>query len=114
MTVLTIRFDQLRLRKGDRVLDAGAGFGRHAFEAARRALKAGYGKETAMIGAGGTIGFVGPFEKTLGGVPCLLMGVEDPYCNAHSENESLDIGDFKKSIRSAIFLYDELSRVAAK
>jgi acetylornithine deacetylase/succinyl-diaminopimelate desuccinylase-like protein len=82
-----------------------------AFEAARRALKAGYGKETVMMGAGGTIGFVGPFEKTLGGVPCLLMGVEDPYCNAHSENESLDIADFKKSIRSAIFMYDELSRV---
>lgn len=85
-----------------------------AFEAARRALKAGYGKETAMIGAGGTIGFVGPFAKMLGGVPCLLMGVEDPYCNAHSENESLDLADFKKSIRSAIFLYDELSRVATR
>ena len=85
-----------------------------AFEAARRALKAGYGKETAMIGAGGSIGFVGPFEKTLGGVPCLLMGVEDPYCNAHSENESLDLADFKKSIRSAIFLYEELSRVPTK
>ena len=85
-----------------------------AFDAARRALKAGYGKETAMIGAGGSIGFVGPFEKTLGGVPCLLMGVEDPYCNAHSENESLDLADFKKSIRSAIFLYEELSRVPTK
>ncbi|NCW58103.1 MAG: class I SAM-dependent methyltransferase, partial [Gammaproteobacteria bacterium] len=34
--MLTIKFDQLRLRAGDRVLDAGAGFGRHAFEAARR------------------------------------------------------------------------------
>jgi len=29
-----------------------------AFEAARPALKAGFGKETAMVGAGGTIGFV--------------------------------------------------------
>lgn len=34
--MLTIRFDELSIRSGDRVLDAGAGFGRHAFEAARR------------------------------------------------------------------------------
>jgi SAM-dependent methyltransferase len=34
--VLTIRFDRLDVRPGDLVLDAGAGFGRHAFELARR------------------------------------------------------------------------------
>jgi SAM-dependent methyltransferase len=34
--VLTIRFDRLRLRPGDLVLDVGAGFGRHCFEVARR------------------------------------------------------------------------------
>jgi SAM-dependent methyltransferase len=34
--MLTIRFDRLGIRPGDRVLDVGAGFGRHAFEVARR------------------------------------------------------------------------------
>jgi SAM-dependent methyltransferase len=34
--VLTIRFDRLGVKAGDLVLDAGAGFGRHAFELARR------------------------------------------------------------------------------
>jgi acetylornithine deacetylase/succinyl-diaminopimelate desuccinylase-like protein len=85
-----------------------------AFEAARRALRAGYGRDTAMIGAGGSIGFVGPFADLLGGAPCLLMGVEDPLCNAHSENESLNLSDWRKSMMSAIHMYDELSRVPTK
>ncbi len=79
-----------------------------AFEAARRALRAGYGREAAMIGAGGSIGFVKPFSSALGGVPCLLMGVEDPHSAIHSENESLHLGDFRKGLRAAVHLYEEL------
>jgi acetylornithine deacetylase/succinyl-diaminopimelate desuccinylase-like protein len=81
-----------------------------AFEAARRALRAGYGREAAMIGAGGSIGFVKPFSNALGGVPCLLMGVEDPDSAIHSENESLHLGDFHRATRAAVHLYDELAR----
>ena len=81
-----------------------------AFEAARRALRAGYGRDAAMIGAGGSIGFVKPFSNALGGVPCLLMGVEDPDSAIHSENESLHLGDFHRAMRAAVHLYDELAR----
>lgn len=34
--MLTIRFEELGLRAGDRVLDVGSGFGRHVYECARR------------------------------------------------------------------------------
>jgi acetylornithine deacetylase/succinyl-diaminopimelate desuccinylase-like protein len=82
-----------------------------AFEAARRALKAGFGKEAVLMGAGGSIGFVRPFSDFLKGAPCLLTGVEDPRCGAHSENESLHLGDWRKCMRAAVHLYDELARL---
>ncbi len=82
-----------------------------AFDAARRALKAGFRKEAALMGAGGSIGFVQPFSDLLEDAPCLLTGVEDPACNAHSENESLHLGDWRKCMRAAVHLYSELSRL---
>ena len=84
-----------------------------AFEAARRALRAGFGKEAVLMGAGGSIGFVQPFSDFLRGAPCLLTGVEDPECGAHSENESLHLGDWKKCMRAAVHLYDELAGLPA-
>lgn len=80
-----------------------------AFDAARRALRAGFGADPVDIGCGGSIPFVGPFVEVLSGAPALLLGLEDPPCNAHGENESLDLDDFRKAARASVHLWSELA-----
>jgi acetylornithine deacetylase/succinyl-diaminopimelate desuccinylase-like protein len=79
-----------------------------AFEAALSAMKAGFKKEPAAIGCGGTIGFVGPLADLFGGAPALLVGIEDPKSNAHAPNESLHEGDFRKLMATLAHLFQNL------
>ncbi|HVR40744.1 MAG TPA: M20/M25/M40 family metallo-hydrolase, partial [Thermoanaerobaculia bacterium] len=79
-----------------------------AFDAARRALARGYGLEPVMQGTGGTIAFVRTFADAFDNLPLILLGVEDPPCNAHSEDESLSLDDWEKCAKSAIYLFEEV------
>jgi acetylornithine deacetylase/succinyl-diaminopimelate desuccinylase-like protein len=83
-----------------------------AFDAALKALKAGYGAKPVAIGCGGSIGFVGPLAELFGGAPALLLGIEDPKTNAHAPDESLDGGDFRKLMASLAHLFENLGTLA--
>jgi acetylornithine deacetylase/succinyl-diaminopimelate desuccinylase-like protein len=75
------------------------------FATARSALARGYGRQPVDIGCGGSIPFVGEMTAKLGGIPALLTGVEDPACAAHSENESLHLGDFASALTAEVALF---------
>jgi acetylornithine deacetylase/succinyl-diaminopimelate desuccinylase-like protein len=80
------------------------------FEVAKRAFSRAFGRPTVFIREGGSI----PFVRTIAdatGKPCLLMGFGQPDENAHAPNEWLDLENFHLGIKSAAFLYDELSRI---
>ncbi len=80
------------------------------YEVAKRAFSRAFGKETVFMREGGSI----PFVRTIAdatGKPCLLMGFGQPDENAHAPNEWLDLENYHLGIKSAAFLYDEISRM---
>jgi hypothetical protein len=76
-----------------------------------KALKVGFGQKPVAIGAGGSIGFVGPLAELFGGAPALLIGIEDPKSNPHAPNESLHEGDFTKLMTSLAHLFENLGKL---
>jgi acetylornithine deacetylase/succinyl-diaminopimelate desuccinylase-like protein len=80
-----------------------------AFDAATRALRAGFGRDPVCMGVGGSIPFVGPFADAFGGIPSLLLGPADPGSRIHGEDESLHLGDWHSLIASEVRLLHELA-----
>jgi acetylornithine deacetylase/succinyl-diaminopimelate desuccinylase-like protein len=83
-----------------------------AFEAAERALTAGFGKPPVYMGIGGSIPFVGPFAAAFGGIPALLLGPADPRSAIHGEDESVHLPDWHRLVASEIHLLAELAESA--
>lgn len=84
------------------------------YQIAARALEKGYQHSTSFIGCGASIPFVQPLSAELGGIPAILVGVEDPYTNAHSENESLNLEDFRKTLLGQIHMLADLAKYKRK
>ena len=79
-------------------------------EAAKRAIKAGFGKEPAFIREGGSIGAVSILQRAWK-VPILFMGLSLPEHGYHAPNEYFDWGQASGGMRMFAAYFEELSKM---
>ncbi|NLB64184.1 MAG: M20/M25/M40 family metallo-hydrolase [Fibrobacter sp.] len=70
------------------------------FQQMLTALNQGYGQNAKIIGSGASIPGAPLFAEIFGEIPVLLTGVEDDFSHAHGENESVNMADVYKAIKS--------------
>jgi acetylornithine deacetylase/succinyl-diaminopimelate desuccinylase-like protein len=78
-----------------------------ALDAARAAMRHGFGGEPALIRIGGSIPPVATFQDTLG-IPGVLIGVGLPDDQIHAPNERFDLDQYAAGVRVIAQLWDEL------
>ncbi len=77
-------------------------------EAVRRAVKAGFGKEPALIREGGSIGAVATMQQSWR-APILFLGLSLPQHGYHAPNEHFDWGQASGGMRAFAAYFDELA-----
>ncbi|MDJ0322591.1 dipeptidase [Cryobacterium sp. PH31-AA6] len=76
----------------------------------RLAMAEAWGREPVDIGVGGSIPFIADLVRVFPEAQILVTGVEDPDSRAHSPNESLHLGVFKRSVLSEALLLNRLNQ----
>jgi acetylornithine deacetylase/succinyl-diaminopimelate desuccinylase-like protein len=75
------------------------------YDAARKAMLESYGRETVLMGQGGSIPLISNLSSIAPGAEIILWGAEDGVAAIHAPNESVDLTELEHCILSeALFL----------
>lgn len=74
------------------------------YDAARSAFRQSWGVDAVDMGMGGSIPFIAEFAEAFPDATILVTGVEDPGTQAHSVNESLDLGVLERAAATEALL----------
>ena len=80
-----------------------------AYAAARRAMRAAYGKDAVEIGAGGSIPLIDVLRQVVPRAELLLFGAQDPLARIHAPDESVDLGELEAAVVAEAMFLVELS-----
>jgi acetylornithine deacetylase/succinyl-diaminopimelate desuccinylase-like protein len=80
-----------------------------AADAAKAAMREAWGVPAMETGIGGSIPFIAQLVNTFPDAQILVTGVEDPDSRAHSPNESLHLGVFRRAILAEAVLLAKLN-----
>jgi acetylornithine deacetylase/succinyl-diaminopimelate desuccinylase-like protein len=83
-----------------------------AVDVVKTAMHEAWGNEPLETGIGGSIPFISDLVAVFPDAQILVTGVEDPESRAHSPNESLHLGVFKRAILTEALLLAKLERRA--
>ena len=78
------------------------------YDAARAAFRQAWGTDAVDTGVGGSIPFIAEFAAAYPDAKILVTGVEDPATQAHSIDESLDLGVLERAATSEALLLEAL------
>ena len=78
------------------------------YDAARAAFRRAWGNDPIDMGVGGSIPFIAEFAAAFPDAKILVTGVEDPATQAHSIDESLDLGVLERAATSEALLLEAL------
>ncbi|HEY4044955.1 MAG TPA: M20/M25/M40 family metallo-hydrolase, partial [Rhodopila sp.] len=79
------------------------------YDAARAAFRQAWGVKPIDMGMGGSIPFIAEFAAAFPMAAILVTGVEDPATQAHSINESLDLGVLERAAAAEALLLANLA-----
>ena len=73
------------------------------------ALRTAWGTDAVEAGIGGSIPFIADLTEVYPDAQILVTGVEDPDSRAHSANESLHLGEFKRAVLAEALMLARLN-----
>lgn len=78
-----------------------------AYDAAKAALGAAWGGETATIATGGSIPLVSALSQAVPGAEILMFGTTDGFANIHAPNERVVADEFEKAVLAEAAFFQE-------